>query len=115
MSLSFFRSLPPAACAFLLAMVPYLAASQSPKGCIGINYLGAEPGKPFSAQIITSGKSRTDTGESKPDASLVANFVARDRDGRIRDERSPVKEDSRPDRIVTLTWPDGTTRPIAQN
>jgi hypothetical protein len=110
-----FRSLSSAAFILTLAIIPRPAVSQSPQGCIGIGYLAAESGKPFSAQIITSSKSRTETGETKSDVSLVDNFVARDRDGRIRDEKRPRELNSQSDRIVTLTWPDGTTRSIAQS
>jgi len=115
MTFPFSQSLRSAAGTLLIAMIPTLAASQLPKGCIGIGYLGAEPGKPFSAQIITSSKSRTETGETKSDVSLADNFVARDRDGRIRDEKRPRELNSQSDRIVTLTWPDGTIRSIAQS
>jgi hypothetical protein len=115
MNLSLYQSFRATAYLLLLAMTPSLTSAQLPKDCIGIGYAGYEPGKPFSAQIITSGKTRTVTGEFKPDAPVIENFVARDRDGRIRDERHPVKEDSIPDRSVSLTWPDGTTRSIPQS
>jgi hypothetical protein len=115
MTFPFSQSLRSAAGILLLAMTPHPTASQVPKGCIGIGYLAAESGKPFSAQIITGGKSRTDTGEAKSDSSLVDWFVARHRDGRIRDEKRPRELTSQSDRIVTLTWPDGTTRSIAQS
>ncbi|HTA60381.1 MAG TPA: hypothetical protein VK805_19675 [Candidatus Baltobacteraceae bacterium] len=74
-----------------------------------MGYLSAEPEKPFSAQIITTGHSRTETGEIKPESSLVDWFVARDRDGRIRDEKRPSKLDPPWNKVATLTWPDGTT------
>src|SRR5258705_2450811 len=112
---SSFRFLRPAASILLLAVIPHPAASQSPQGCIGIGYLGAEPGKPFSAQIITSGKSRTETGETKSDPSLVDNFVARDRECRIRDEKRISDSTPQSDKIVPLTWPDGTTSSVRQS
>ena len=71
--------------------------------------LGAEPRKPFSAQIITTGHSRTDTGEIRLDSSLSDWFVARDRDGRIRDEKRPSELNPQWNKVVILTWPDGTT------
>jgi len=115
MRLSSFPSFRSAAWLLLPAMIPSLATAQLPNDCIGTSYVGAEPGKPFTAQFISSSKSRTPTGESKPDVSLVDNFVARDHDGRIRDERNSTKLDSLPDRIVALTWPDGTTRSVLQS
>jgi len=109
MTLSCFPTLLPATGLLVLALTPYPAASQLAKSCSGIGYLGAEPGKPFSAQVITSGHSRTDTGEIKLETSLSDWFVARDRDGRIRDEKRPSKLNPQWNKVVTLTWPDGTT------
>jgi len=109
MALSCFRSLLPAAGILVFAVTPYPAASQLAKSCSGMGYLGAEPGKPFSAQVVTSGHSRTDTGEIKSEASFSDWFVARDRDGRIRDEKRPSGLTAKWNKVVTLAWPDGTT------
>lgn len=101
----------PALAALALLSAP-LALAQS-RGCIGVNYLGAVPDKPF------TGEFRTMEVDSKSQGSLHVTEtepVARDREGRIRDVRMPPRSPSaQSQRTTTLTMHDGTTRTVTQD
>src|SRR4029077_7093373 len=63
---------------------------QTPDSCSGIGEVGAEPGKPFSAQRVMKSVNRRPDGTEQRVESI--EFVARDGFGRIRlEQRGPTK------------------------
>ena len=80
-----------------------VAPQQIALPCIAIDYVGAEPGKPFTADYIS--RVSNDTSGVNANTTEVDDLVARDSSGRIRFEKHVKLPDDAETRI--LTSPDG--------
>jgi hypothetical protein len=88
------------------------AHAQIRKGCIGINYVGADSSNPFTAEYRTTSTMPSPAGV--PKTIVQREDVARDSQGRIRFERHGVARPPDDRKTVTLETPDGKPFTVTQ-
>lgn len=81
--------------------------AQIPRGCTGLEYIGADSNNPFTAEYLTTDETPMPDGAMKTTVSRQS--VARDGKGRIRLEVRPQEELAESQKAVTVQNPDGST------
>jgi hypothetical protein len=66
------------------------AGAQISQGCVGINYVGADSGNPFVAELVMASTIATPAGA--PKITMMTEAVARDSQGRIRFEKHGIAQ-----------------------
>lgn len=92
----------------ILAVLTFMCGlptySQTGKGCIGINYVGADTANPFTAEYRTTS---TSTEAGVPKTVIQQEKVARDSRGRIRFEKHGIRQPPDGRKTVTLETAEG--------
>jgi hypothetical protein len=81
------------------------AGAQISQGCLGINYVGADSGNPFVAELVMTSTMATPAGA--PKITVMTEAVARDSQGRIRFEKHGIAQPPDDRKTVELVTPDG--------
>jgi hypothetical protein len=81
--------------------------AQIPRGCTGLEYIGADSNNPFTAEYLTTDETPMTDGAMK--ITVSRQSVARDGKGRIRLEVRPHEELAESQKAVTVQNPDGST------